>query len=108
MNKHTKIVICVLAIFIVGMTLSVAFAEPVNAKKYKNKKSITVKIKDGKKTIKVKCKYTAKHIAYMFAMKKRMACRMVKKDGGLQEATTACPIGQKLTPDTTSTIRSPN
>jgi hypothetical protein len=57
MNKHTKIAICVLAVFVVGMTLSVAFAEPVSAKKYKNKKSITVKIKDGKKTIKVKCKY---------------------------------------------------
>ena len=37
MNKRTKILICVLAIFIVGMTLSVAFAEPVEAKKYKNK-----------------------------------------------------------------------
>ena len=37
MNKKTKIVIAVLAIFVVGMTLSVAFAEPVNAKKYKNK-----------------------------------------------------------------------
>lgn len=57
MNKHTKIALCVLAIFIVGMTLSVAFAEPVNAKKYKHKKKITVKVKDGKKTIKVKCKY---------------------------------------------------
>lgn len=33
MNKNKKILIFVLAIFIVGMTLSVAFAEPVNAKK---------------------------------------------------------------------------
>ena len=33
MNKHTKIALAVLAVFIVGMTLSVAFAEPVNAKK---------------------------------------------------------------------------
>lgn len=57
MNKQTKIVLAVLAIFIVGMTLSVAFAEPVNAKKYKGKKSITVTIKDGKKKVKVKCKY---------------------------------------------------
>ena len=29
----------------------------VSAKQYKNKKSITLKIKDGKKTIKLKCKY---------------------------------------------------
>jgi hypothetical protein len=43
------------------MTLSVAFAEPVSAKKYKNKNSITVKVKDGKKTIKLKCKYTWYH-----------------------------------------------
>jgi len=57
MNKQTKIVIAVLAIFIVGMTLSVAFAEPAHAKKYKGKKSITVTIKDGKKKVKVKCKY---------------------------------------------------
>ncbi|WP_296786495.1 hypothetical protein [uncultured Methanobrevibacter sp.] len=70
MNKHTKIVICVLAIFIVGMTLSVAFAEPVNAKKYKNKKSITVKIKDGKKTIKVKCKYKKSYKQYLGSKKK--------------------------------------
>lgn len=37
MNKHTKIVLAVLAIFIVGMTLSVAFAEPVSAKSFKSK-----------------------------------------------------------------------
>ena len=65
MNKHTKIVLCVLAIFIVGMTLSVAFAEPVNAKKYKNKNSITVKVNDGKKTIKVKCKYKKSYKQYL-------------------------------------------
>lgn len=36
-----------------------AFAiSPIDAKKYKNKNSITVKVKDGKKTIKIKCKYT--------------------------------------------------
>lgn len=52
MNKHTKLAICILAIFIVGMTLSVAFAEPVNAKKYKNKNSITIKVKDGKRLLK--------------------------------------------------------
>ena len=70
MNKHTKIAICVLAIFIVGMTLSVAFAEPVNAKKYKNKNSITVKVKDGKKTIKVKCKYKKNYKQYLGSKKK--------------------------------------
>ena len=57
MNKQTKILVAVLAIFIVGMTLSVAFAEPASAAKYKGKKSITVTIKDGKKTVKVKCRY---------------------------------------------------
>ena len=37
MNKHTKIALTVLAIFIVGMTLSVAFAEPVKVKcRYKS------------------------------------------------------------------------
>lgn len=65
MNKNTKILICVLAIIIVGMTLSVAFAEPVEAKKYKNKNSITVKVKDGKKTIKVKCKYKKSYKQYL-------------------------------------------
>ncbi|MBE6500212.1 MAG: hypothetical protein E7Z80_06695 [Methanobrevibacter thaueri] len=65
MNKQTKIAIAVLAIFIVGMTLSVAFAEPAHAKKYKNKKSITVKVKDGKKTIKVKCKYKKGYKQYL-------------------------------------------
>ena len=65
MNKNIKIVICVLAILIVGMTLSVAFAEPVNAKKYKNKKSITVKVKDGKKTVKVKTKYKNGYQQYL-------------------------------------------
>lgn len=37
MNNKTKILICVLAIFIVGMTFSVAFAEPVDAKTVKGK-----------------------------------------------------------------------
>ncbi len=31
--------------------------KPVNANKYKGKKSLTVTIKDGKKKVKVKCKY---------------------------------------------------
>lgn len=70
MNRHTKIAICVLAIFIVGMTLSVAFAEPVSAKKYKNKKSITVKVKDGKKIVKVKCKYKKGYQQYLGSKKK--------------------------------------
>ena len=98
MNKHTKIAICVLAVFVVGMTLSVAFAEPVSAKKYKNKKSITVKIKDGKKTIKVKCKYKKGYEQYL-------GCRTARRAGGQWEATAACPTGQNSTPDTTSTIQ---
>ena len=36
MNKQTKILIGVLAIFIVGMTLGVAVAEPVDAKTFKS------------------------------------------------------------------------
>lgn len=70
MNRHTKIAICVLAILIVGITLSVAFAEPVSAKKYKNKKSITVNVKDGKKIIKVKCKYKKSYQQYLGSKKK--------------------------------------
>ena len=57
MNKLTKITIAVLAIFVIGMTISVAFADPASAAKYKGKKSMTVTVKDGKKTVKVKCKY---------------------------------------------------
>ena len=57
MNKLTKITIVVLAIFVIGMSISVAFADPVSAAKYKGKKSITVTVKDGKKTVKIKCKY---------------------------------------------------
>lgn len=70
MDKHRKIMLCVLLMFIVGMTLSVAFAEPVEAKKYKNKKSITVKVKDGKKTVKVKCKYKKSYKQYLGSKKK--------------------------------------
>ena len=36
MNKQTRITICVLAIFVVGMSLGVAFAEPVDAKTFKS------------------------------------------------------------------------
>ena len=36
MNKQTKIMLGVLAIFIVGMTLGVAVAEPVDAKTFKS------------------------------------------------------------------------
>lgn len=57
MNRHTKIVICTLAIFIAGMTLGIAFADSVEAKKYNNKTSITVKVKDNEKTVKVNCTY---------------------------------------------------
>ncbi len=57
MNKLTKITIAVLAIFVIGMSISVAFADPVSAAKYKGKKSMTVTVKDGKKTVKIKCKY---------------------------------------------------
>ena len=64
MNKLTKLTIAILAIFIIGMTLSVAVADPVSAVKYKGKKSLTVKIKDGKKKIKVKCKYKRKSSSY--------------------------------------------
>ena len=48
MNKHTKIILCVLAIFIVGMTLSVAFADPVDAKTFKGKSKYKWKIKNSK------------------------------------------------------------
>ena len=41
MNKHTKILIAVLAIFVVGLTLSVSFAAPVNAKSFSCKGSKT-------------------------------------------------------------------
>ena len=47
MNKQTKIMLVVLAIFVVGMTLGVAVAEPVSAKKFK-KSGYKWKIKDSK------------------------------------------------------------
>ena len=61
MDKQTKVLVAILAIFVIGMTMSVAFAEPVSAKsyKYKGKKTVTCKIKDKKrhKTVKVKAHY---------------------------------------------------
>jgi hypothetical protein len=88
MNRQKKILICVLAIFIVGMTVSVAFAEPVEAKKYKNKKCITVKVKDGKKTIKVKCKYKKSYGQYLGSKKKYGkrydVCVCYEKKNGMQ------------------------
>ena len=64
MNKLTKITIALLAIFVIGMTLSVAFAEPVSASKYKGKNSMKVTVKDGKKTVKIKCRYSSGSDSY--------------------------------------------
>ena len=53
--KNKKIVILiVLFIFDIGMLCAV---DTVSAKKYKGKNSIALKIKDGKKKVKLKCKY---------------------------------------------------
>lgn len=57
MNKSTKVVLCVLAILIAGVSLGVAFAEPVGATKYKNMDNITVEIEDNEKTVNVTCNY---------------------------------------------------
>ena len=70
MDKQTKVLVAILAIFVIGMTMSVAFADPVSAAKYKGKKSITVKVKDGKKTVKVKCKYKKSYKQYLGHKKK--------------------------------------
>ena len=51
MNKSTKILIAVLAIFVVGITLGVAFAEPVDAKSFSCKGSKTKSV--GKDKIQV-------------------------------------------------------
>jgi len=57
MNTQTKILIGVLAIFIVGMTLGVAFADPVDAKTFKGKSKYKWKIKTSKwKKMKKKAK----------------------------------------------------
>ena len=47
MNKQTRILIGVLSIFIVGMTLGIAFAEPVDAKTFKSHSGHKWKIKDN-------------------------------------------------------------
>lgn len=69
MNKKILILFLVLGIFLVGMLCAFA-VEPVNATKYKNKKSITVKVKDGKKIVKVKCKYKKSYQQYLGHKKK--------------------------------------
>ena len=48
MKRQTKILVAVLAIFVVGMTLSVAFADPVDAKTFKGKSKYKWKIKTSK------------------------------------------------------------
>lgn len=58
MNNKTKILICILAIFIVGMTFSVAFAEPVDAKSVKKGKYVASK--NSNKFHKKSCKYVKK------------------------------------------------
>lgn len=64
MKKQNKILIAVLAIFVVGMTLGVAFAEPVDAKTFKSKgykwKIKTSKWKKMKKQAKKEYKYAKK------------------------------------------------
>lgn len=57
MNNKTKILICILAIFIVGMTFGVAFAEPVDAKSVKGK---YVASKNSDKFHKKSCTYAKK------------------------------------------------
>lgn len=88
MNRHTKIVICILAVFIVGMTLSMAFAEPVEAKKYNNKNSIIVTVKDNNDTVKVNCTYNESHkqyLGYKYQNGKRYdVCICYEKTDGMQ------------------------
>lgn len=47
MNKQTKLILAILAIFIVGMTFGVAFADPVDAKTFKSKSGYKWKIKSS-------------------------------------------------------------
>lgn len=47
MNRKTKIIISLLAIFVIGMTLGIAFAEPVNAKTFKSSSGYKWEIKDS-------------------------------------------------------------
>lgn len=57
MNRQTKILIGVLAIFIVGMTLGTVFSEPVDAKTFKSPSGYKWKIKNSKwKKMKKKAK----------------------------------------------------
>ena len=48
MNRQIKLMIVVLAIFIVGMTLGCAFSEPVDAKTFKSPSGYKWKIKNSK------------------------------------------------------------
>lgn len=65
MNAHTKILIGVLAIFVVGMTLGVAFAEPVDAKTFKDK-GYKWKIKNSKwKKMKKQAKKQYRHMRHI-------------------------------------------
>ncbi|WP_296880151.1 hypothetical protein [uncultured Methanobrevibacter sp.] len=47
MNRKTKILMAVLAVFVVGVTLGVAFAEPVNAKTFKTSSGYEWEIKNS-------------------------------------------------------------
>jgi hypothetical protein len=83
MNKG-KVIMCVLlAVFITGMILT-----PVSATKYKHKNKITVKLIDGKKIIKVKCKYKKSYHQYLGTKykygKKYEVSIMYEKVNGLQ------------------------
>ena len=83
MNKG-KVILCVLlAVFITGMILT-----PVSATKYKHKNKITVKLIDGKKIIKVKCKYKKSYHQYLGTKykygKKYEVSIMYEKVNGLQ------------------------
>ena len=66
MNKETTQLIAVLTIFIVGMTLGVAFADPVDAKTFKGKSKYKWTIKTSKwnkmkKNAKKQYKWFKKH-----------------------------------------------
>ena len=47
MKKQTKIMIGILAVFVVAVTMSVAFAEPASAKTFKSQEGYTWEIKDS-------------------------------------------------------------
>lgn len=65
MNRSTKIIIFVLAIFFIGVSIGVVFAEPVEATKYKNMDNITVEINDDEKTVNVICNYNESYKQYI-------------------------------------------